>query len=72
MLVKEWSCNLFEIFSWRQFAPFSANYSKRGTHVVALERKSFRTNFKCNWKRSGLKLFTPIAPTKMNKNPTKT
>ncbi len=72
MLVKEWSCNLSEIFSYKQFAPFSTNCSKGGTHVVTPGGKSSHGNFKCIWKGSGVELFAPIAPTKTNENPTKT
>jgi len=34
MLKKEWSCNLFEIISWNQFAPFSTSCLNKGKHIV--------------------------------------
>jgi hypothetical protein len=30
MLEKEWSCNIFEMFSWNQSLPLSTNYTKGG------------------------------------------
>jgi hypothetical protein len=51
---------------------FITNYSKKGTHVIALKGISFPTNFKCMWKGSGIELLTPIASNKnmqkFNKN----
>jgi len=47
ILVKEWSCNLFEIFSLRQSMPLLANCSKRGTHGTTPNGRRSHTNFKC-------------------------
>jgi hypothetical protein len=48
MLIKEWSCNLSTIFSWKRFAPLSTNYSKGGTHVIALGRRSLNQTWSTN------------------------
>lgn len=72
MLVKEWFCNLFEIFFWKWSTPFSANCSKGGTHVPTFGGKSYHADIKCAWKGRVPELLTPITSNKneleFNKN----
>jgi hypothetical protein len=34
---KKWSCNLKKILSYSRYAPLFANFSKGGTHIIAIE-----------------------------------
>jgi hypothetical protein len=41
MIIKEWSCNLFKILSWRRFAPLLPNCSKGGHILQRLGEEAF-------------------------------
>jgi len=42
MLIKKWSCNLFEIFFWKRFKPLSTNYLKGGMHATTPKGRNLK------------------------------
>ncbi len=64
IIIKEWSCNLFKIFSLMRYAPLSTNCSKGGTHVTTHWGKNFHVDLKCAQKGRGPKLLAPITSNK--------
>jgi hypothetical protein len=72
ILVKEWSCNLFELLSLRQSTPLSAIYSKGGTHGKPPMEDAFELISNVPKKRMAPNCLHILPPTRKCENPTKT